>query len=1166
MSDFTHLHCHTEYSFLDGAIRIESLCKRAVDFGFSAVSITDHGNLCGAIELYTTALKYGLKPIIGCEVYVAPEDRFKKEAKSSQDVGHHLVLLASNKEGYHNLIKLVTKGYLEGFYYKPRVDKSLLKEYNKGLIALSACLKGEIPETIIRKGKDKAIEVLKEYLAIFPDRFFLEIMDLEIPEQEKVNHVLLEFSEEFNVPVVATNDCHYLDPEDVEAHDVLLCIQTNSKVDDNKRWRFSTKKLYVRSFEEMEKAFSFAPQAIESVGRIIEMCNLEIELGKHRFPVYQLPDGKSAEEELKDKAFYGLKKRIEFIKKKYPINEKEYFDRLEYELDVICKKGFAPYFLIVQDFINWAKSQGIPVGPGRGSAAGSLVAYALGITNLDPIKYNLLFERFLNIERESLPDIDVDFCYNRREEVIEYVSDKYGKDKVAQIATFGKMKAKAVVRDVGRALGMSFSETDKIAKLIPESNISIEDAVKLEPELKKKIKEDEKVAKLIEISKKLEGLVRHSSTHAAGVVISDKPMDEYLPLFLGKNNEVVTQFDMKGVEKIGLIKFDFLGLKTLTVIYNTLELIKRNNKTPPNIEDLPLDDKKTFELLCRGDTDGIFQLESSGMKRLIVDLKPSSFEDIIALLALYRPGPLESGMVKQFVDRKHGREEIKYLHPSLEPILKTTYGVILYQEQVMRIAADLADYSLGDGDILRRAMGKKDPATMSKQRSKFVEGAKKKGIPEEIAHEIFDQMEKFAGYGFNKSHSAAYAMISYQTAYLKAHYPLEFMAALMSSEMNNQDKIIAYINSCREKGIKVEKPDINKSFKQFTVQGDKILFGLAAIKHIGESAIEEIIKERERGGPFKSLLDFCKRVNLRKVNKRALESLIKSGAMDCFNVPRMVMFESLDKVIAKAQREEKAKRQKRLSLIASASEKNKNINKELKGLGIDIEDVDLREWDEEEKLRYEKEYLGFFLSGHPLLKFKHLLPMLGVTTLKECSEISLDKNLDKEVKVAILFTSLKEINTSKGKMAFCGAEDLTGTSEIIIFPNLYEQLKGTIDFEQPYLCKAKITEEKVEVQEEESSEGVKKIKLIATELVKIKDLSYKDIPFDIELHINDLEKIEDFDELKSILSKHPGTSPVRLKIVSNGVICILRLGEEFDVFPDAGLVKDLTSWIENLKE
>ena len=1163
MSDFTHLHCHTEYSFLDGAIRIESLCQRAVDFGFPAVSITDHGNLCGAIELYTTALKYGLKPIIGCEVYVAPKDRFKKEAKSSQDVGYHLVLLATNKEGYHNLVKLVTKGYLEGFYYKPRVDKSLLKEYNKGLIALSACLKGEIPESIIKKGKDKAIEALKEYLAIFPGRFFLEIMDLEIPEQKKVNETLLEFSEEFDVPVVATNDCHYLDPEDVEAHDVLLCIQTNSKIDDNKRLRFSTKKLYVRSFDEMEKAFSFAPQALESVERIIEMCNLEIELDKHRFPVYQLPDGKSAEEELKDKAYYGLKKRIEFLKKKYPINEKEYYDRLEYELDVICKKGFAPYFLIVQDFINWAKSKGIPVGPGRGSAAGSLVAYALGITNLDPIKYNLLFERFLNIERESLPDIDVDFCYNRREEVIEYVANKYGKDKVAQIATFGKMKAKAVVRDVGRALGMSFSETDKIAKLIPESNISIEKAVELEPELKKKIEEDKRVAKLIEISKKLEGLVRHSSTHAAGVVISDKPMVEYLPLFLGKNNEIVTQFDMKGVEKIGLIKFDFLGLKTLTVIHNTIELIKKNNKTPPNIEDLPLDDKKTFDLLCRGDTDGVFQLESSGMKRLIVDLKPSSFEDIIALLALYRPGPLESGMVKQFVDRKHGREEIKYLHPALEPILKNTYGVILYQEQVMRIAADLADYSLGDGDILRRAMGKKDPVTMSKQRSKFVEGAKKKGIPEEIAHEIFDQMEKFAGYGFNKSHSAAYAMISYQTAYLKAHYPLEFMAALMSSEMNNQDKIIAYINSCREKGIKVEKPDINKSFKHFTVQGDSILFGLAAIKHIGESAIEEIIKEREKGGPFKSLLDFCKRVNLRKVNKRALESLIKSGAMDCFNVPRKVMFESLDKVIAKAQKG-KTKKQKRLSLITS--EENKRTSKELKGLGIELEDMDLKEWDEEEKLRYEKEYLGFFLSGHPLLRYKHLFPTLKITTLKECSELFMDKDFDKEVKVAVLFTSIKEINTSKGKMAFCEAEDLTGTSEIIIFSNLYEQIKGTIDFEQPYICKAKITEERVESEDEEDSEVTKKVKLIATELVKIKDLDYKNIPFDIELRINELEKIDDLDELKSILSKHPGSSPVRVKVVSNGAVCVLRLGEEFHVFPDANLVEDVNNWLKNLKE
>ena len=1161
MGEFTHLHCHTEYSFLDGAIRIEELCKRAVDFGFPAVSITDHGNLCGAIELYTTALKYGLKPIIGCEVYVAPESRFKKEGKSGQDVGYHLVLIATNNTGYHNLIKLVTRAYLEGFYYKPRVDKELLKEFNDGLIALSACLKGEIPEAILKKNMDEASRILEEYTSIFPNRFYLELMDLEIPEQKKVNSALLELSEEFDVPIVATNDCHYLDPEDVEAHDILLCIQTNSKVNDKKRWRFSTKRLYVRPYEEMEEAFSDVPQALESVEKIIEMCNVEIELGKHRFPVYEISSGKSAEEELKDKAYKGLKKRLEQIKNKYPVDEKKYLQRLEYELEVICQKGFAPYFLIVQDFINWARSQNIPVGPGRGSAAGSLVAYSLGITNLDPIKYNLLFERFLNVERESLPDIDVDFCYNRRPEVIEYVSNKYGRDKVAQIATFGKMKAKAVVRDVGRALGMSYSETDKIAKSIPDSNISIEKAIEKEPDLKRKIEEDERVAKLIEISKKLEGLVRHPSTHAAGVVISDKPMEEYLPLFLGKENEVITQFDMKGVEKIGLIKFDFLGLKTLTVIHNTLELIKNNNKTPPDIEDLPLDDEKTFELLCRGDTDGVFQLESSGMKRLLVELKPSSFEDIIALLALYRPGPLESGMVRQFIDRKHGREEITYLHPMLEPILKNTYGVILYQEQVMRIAADLADYSLGDGDILRRAMGKKDPATMAKQRSRFVEGAKNKGIPEEIAHEIFDQMEKFAGYGFNKSHSAAYALISYQTAYLKAHYPLEFMAALMSSEMRNQDKIIAYINSCREKGIKVKRPDINKSFKQFTVEKDAILFGLAAIKHVGDSAIDEIIKERDKNGPFKSLFDFCRRINLRKVNKRALESLIKSGAMDCFGVPRKVMFDALDKVISKAQKEEKTRKQKRFSLVANTLSSEANQT----GLGIDVEGIEYREWDEDEKLRYEKEYLGFFLSSHPLLKFKDLLPQMGITTLKECAELPSDQ----EVKVMVLFTSVKEINTKKGKMAFCGVEDLTGIAEVIIFPDLYKEVKEKIDFESPWLCKAKITEDREDLREDsegDEEENNKKVKLIASEVMNISDLNIGIDPFEIEIELETLEKEKALERLRTILLKHPGKSPVMLRVAQNGVICEIRLGSNFKVFAGEDLKKEIDEWKNSLRE
>ncbi len=1166
MGDFTHLHCHTEYSFLDGAIRIKDLCEKAIDFGFPAVSITDHGNLCGSIELYTTAKKYGLKAIIGCEVYVAPKSRFNKDSRSSQDVGNHLVLIATNNQGYHNLIKLVSRGYLEGFYYKPRIDKELLKEYNQGLIALSACLKGEIPETILKKGMDQAVEVLKEYTAIFPDRFFLELMDLEIPEQKRVNNSLLELSEKFKVPVIATNDCHYLDPEDVEAHDTLLCIQTNSIVTDEKRWRFSTNKLYFRPPEEMEKAFSHIPDALESVEKVIEMCCVEIELGKPRFPVYELPSGKTPEQELKDKASKGLKKRLEHLKSKYQLDEKNYWKRLDYELEIICKKGFAPYFLIVQDFINWAKSNGIPVGPGRGSAAGSLVAYSLNITNLDPIKYNLLFERFLNVERESLPDIDVDFCYNRRDEVIKYVTDKYGKDRVAQIATFGKMKAKAVVRDVGRALGMSFSETDKIAKLIPESNISISKAVEKEPELKKKVEEDERVAKLIKISKKLEGLVRHSSTHAAGVVISDKPMEEYLPLMQGKNNEVITQFDMKGVEKIGLIKFDFLGLKTLTVIHNTVNLAQKNDKHVPDLENLPLDDKETFELLCRGDTDGVFQLESSGMKNLLMDLRPSTFEDIIALLALYRPGPLESGMVKQFVDRKHGREKITYLHPLLEPILKNTYGVILYQEQVMRIAADMADYSLGDGDILRRAMGKKDPVTMAKQRSKFVDGAKKKGVPEDIAHEIFDQMEKFAGYGFNKSHSAAYAMISYQTAYLKAHYPLEFMAALMSSEMSNQDKVIAYIYSCKKKGIKVEKPDINRSYKHFTVKGDFILFGLAAIKNIGEGAIDEIIREREKNGPFKSLLDFCKRVSLRKVNKRALQSLIKSGAMDCFHIPRAVMFEAIDKIISKVQKEEKTKKQKRLSLIVN-TDNNQFNNATLQGLGIEVDDTEsLKEWDEDEKLRYEKECLGFFLSGHPLLKFENLISHLKLKTLKECEDISSDS----EVKVALLFTSCKETITKKGeKMAFCNAEDLTGITEVIIFPELYKNFRGKLDFEQPYLCKAKISiegGEREEEQESEGQEGTKKIKLIALELRKLADISESIIPFNIELRFEDMETPERLSQLKDILFKHPGNSPVVVKLRSNGITCVLKLGEEYNVFPEESLKVDINEWIKNIRE
>lgn len=1155
MSDFVHLHCHTEYSLLDGAIRIKDLCQQALNFGQNAVAITDHGNLYGAIDFYETAKKFGLKPIIGCEVYVAPEHRTIKKARSASSAGFHLVLLAQNQEGYHNLIKLVSSGFLEGFYYKPRVDKEILSKWNKGLIALSACLKGEIPQAILNQDLDQAKATLNKYQSIFPGRFYLELQSNGLPEQEKLNQQLLELAEATKTPLVATNDCHYLSKEDVEAHDVLICIQTNAKVQDTKRMRMSTDELYYKSPQEMKNFFNFCPQALDSVAQIAKQCNVELELGKHHFPVYDLPPGLTLEKEFQRLAREGLKQRLKELP--YQVNEEIYWQRLERELEVICQKGFAGYFLIVQDFINWAKGQGIPVGPGRGSAAGSLAAFSLGITNLDPIKYNLLFERFLNVERESLPDIDVDFCYTRREEVINYVTQKYGKQNVAQITTFGSMKAKAAVKDVGRALGLSYAQTDKIAKLIPDSpKITIDQALDQEPELQKLVNSDPQLKKLIDISRRLEGLSRHASTHAAGIVISDKPMQEYLPLYLGKKGEVVTQYDMKKVEKVGLIKFDFLGLKTLTVLDDALQLIKKQGLTPPNLDTLPLDDKETFSLLCKGQTQGVFQLESPGMRQVLIDLKPTCFEDIIALLALYRPGPLDSGMVSEFIKAKHGEIDVKYPHPSLEPILKETYGVILYQEQVMRIASDLANYSLGDGDILRRAMGKKNPEVMAKQRSKFLEGTKANNIPDQTANHIFDLMEKFAGYGFNKSHSAAYALISYQTAYLKAHYPKEFMAALLTSEVSNPDKVLQHINNCKEMGIAVLPPDINQSYQHFTVTEQGILFGLAAVKDVGKGAIAALIKEREKNGPYKNLFDLCKRVNLRKVSKRVLASLIKGGAMDCFNCPRATMFSALDTIVALAQKKNKEKQGGQLSLLSMVQQEDKSCQAE--GLGVECPETKNMEWPLEEKLGYEKESLRIFLSGHPLLHYEDQLRMLEVTSIAKAQTMPRDS----EVRLAFLLTEVKETVVKRGKgkgkkMAFCQIEDLSGRSELIIFQECYTKYKQALTEHQLFFCRAK-----TDLQEGGEQQQPK---FIAEE---IKPLSDVKIPTNkpVILKLKDLPDNNNLKGLKKIISQHPGENPVQIDLCLGDILCKLQLGPEFCVTPDTNFKEQISAWQTGLKK
>lgn len=1149
MSGFTHLHCHSEYSLLDGAIRLKDLCARAVDFGFSSAAITDHGNLYGSLPFYLEAKKHGIKPIIGSEVYVA-DDMTNRENKRR----YHLVLLAQNLVGYHNLVKIVSAGFLQGFYYKPRVDKKLLRAHSEGIIALSACLQGEVPWSLRYESMDKALVKAREYMDIFPDRFYLELQSNGLKEQEVVNDRLMEMAKETGLPLVATNDCHYLGKDDYEAHDILLCVGTGKIATEKQRLKFDTNEFYYKSPEEMEAAFAHCPEAVENAGVIADLCEVEFDFGHNHFPVYDVPEGSSLDEEFRALAEKGLIERIEAFP--YEIDERFYRDRLEFELKVIIEKGFPAYFLIVQDFINWAKTNGIPVGPGRGSAAGSLVAYALKITDLDPIRYKLFFERFLNIERASMPDIDVDFCYNRRDEVIRYVSDKYGADHVAQIVAFGTMKAKGAIRDVARALDISLKDADRIAKLIPEElKMTLAKAIDQEPDLKALVESDPKFKELYDISRRLEGLARHSSIHAAGIVISQKPMVEYLPLHRGKNGEVVTQFDMKKVEKVGLIKFDFLGLKTLTVIDDALKLIRKNKKPVPILERLPFDDPQTYELLSRGETDGIFQLESDGMRRVLRGLKPSCFEDIIAILALYRPGPLESGMVDDFIGRKHGLRKVEYEYPELapvvHPILEDTYGVILYQEQVMKIASDLAKYSLGEGDNLRRAMGKKDPAEMAKQRVRFLDGARDNNISQEAAEYIFDLMEKFAGYGFNKSHSAAYAVISYQTAYIKAHYPAEFMAAIITSEVSNSDKILSHVSACRDMGIEVLPPDVNKSFNEFTVESESIRYGLSGIKGVGEGAVESIVEEREKDGAFSSLLDFCVRVNLRKVNKKVLESLVKSGAMDAFGCTRRALLEGMDRVQAMAQKRAKRKTSGQLSFMGMVEENTCN----LPGLGLGEDDVNLPEYGDDEKCRMEKEAFGFFLIGHPLQPFRQEIRRLGYHTLAQCADLS-EKS---PVQVPVLVTATKTIFTKKGdRMAFCAIEDLTGSGEAIVFSEPYAAHKDLLASEEPLLMTGVIAKREA-AGEEESEDGPKKAKVLAESFRLLSDMVGTGTdPVVLFVRVNG--KAPDWDKLGSVLKQYPGEAPVQLDVVRDDFVCRVQFGPDFAVAPCPDFWRDFELW------
>ncbi len=1000
---------------------------------------------------------------------------------------------------------------------------------------------------------------------IFPDNFYIEVQANGLEDQEIANDLLIQCAEKTGLPLVATNDCHYLTKEDYEAHDLLLCIQTQTTVDAEKRFRMGTDQLYFKPQEEFEQYFAHVPEAIANTQKIAEMCNLEIELGNYYFPDYELSEGMTIDTEFVKLCKEGLKKRIEAAP--YEIDEKVYWDRLDYELGVIIEMGFPAYFLIVQDFINWAKDNRIPVGPGRGSAAGSIVAWALRITNIDPLPYDLLFERFLNVERISMPDIDVDFCERRRLEVVKYCSEKYGWDRVAQITTYGTMKTKAVIKDVGRALGMHFSETDPIAKLVPDdpaviaqglgvkkAKITVPNSVKAIPELQNMVDTNPKIEKLMDIATRLEGMSRHASTHAAGVVISDKPMTDYLPLYKGKKGEIVTQYDMKKVEMVGLIKFDFLGLRTMTVVEDCLDIIREQGKEAPDLDTLALDDPDTYDIFCKGDTDGVFQVESSGMRKYLRMLRPSCFEDIIAMLALYRPGPLGSGMVDEFIKRKHGEIEVSYLWPTLEPSLAPTYGVIVYQEQVMGAAMTIANYSLGEGDLLRRAMGKKIPEEMAKHRVRFLEGARENEIPEKIANDIFDLMEQFAAYGFNKSHSAAYALISYYTAYLKAHFPVEFMAALMSTEMNNTEKIIMYINACRDMDVTVRQPDINLGMARFSVYEGDIIYGMAGIKNVGEEAIDEIVIERKKNGPFKDLIDFCTRVNLRRVTKRVAEYLIRAGAMDSLGISRAGLIASLEKAFAYGQKKTKEKESGMINMFDMLGDGGKS---EGESMPLSFEEFKMEEMDEKEKLRIEKEALGFFLTSHPLLAFRHEMKRMGLVTIEEIKEMANGT----QVRVGIIIPTFKEYITKKGdKMAFCTMEDMTGSGELTMLPNTYEVAAQFLNQDQPLLIKGKID---LRNQEDAPDDAPKEAKILAEEVSLLETAQagcQEAVPLPVHYKLCTEEGLA---ELKAILGGYPGSAPVTLQLFLDEAICTLRLGHSYNIRPNGDFWKEFNQWRKN---
>ena len=1113
---FIHLHCHTDYSLLDGACHIPRYMQMAERHEWPAVAITDHGNLFGAVNFYSAARKIGVKPIIGCEIYVVDGDHRSRDQNTRY---HHLVLLCKNETGYRNLIDLVSTAYLEGFYYKPRISRSQLARYSEGLICLSACLRGDLQEALLRKGYDEGRRLAYDYLDIFgKENFYLEIQDHGLDLDKRLIPLQFRLSQETGIPLVATNDAHYLTKEDAGAHEALLCVQTGRTLSDPKRMRFGTPEFYLKTREEMAALFDGDTAPLDRTWEISEMCNLSLEPVRDPFPQFAVPEDHTIHtyfEYVARQGFEIRRSRLQALaangQLRTPIPA--YEERLDHEIKVIQQMQYSGYFLIVWDFIRYAKDRRIPVGPGRGSAAGSLVAYAMSITDIDPLQYGLLFERFLNIERKSMPDVDIDFCMHRRGEVIRYVTEKYGREQVSQIITFNTMATKAAIKDVGRVMDMSFGQVDRLSKLVPNVlKITLDEAIEKEPQLQDRMREDKDVARLMGTAKRLEGIARNASVHAAGVVIAPQPLKNLVPLYKTNKDEIVTQYDMKSLDKMGLLKMDFLGLTTLTIIESTFDWIEKRHGQRLSQETIPLDDAKAYELFANGMTNGIFQFESKGMRDICLRYKPERLEDLCALNALYRPGPIQGGMIPDFIDRKHGRKRVSYILPAIEPLLKETYGVIVYQEQVMQIANLVAGYSLGEADLLRRAMGKKKPEEMAEQRVRFLEGAKKRGHPEGAASRLFDLMEQFAGYGFNKSHSAAYGLIAYVTAYLKAHFTVEFMASLLSAELGNPEKVRLYLNECREMGVEILPPQMADSYWDFTPSGESaIRFGLGAIKQVGRNAVESIIKVREEdGGTFRSLMDFCSRVDWTKVNKRMVESAIKAGAMDGLGGHRAQLLAAVDAAVEAGQKAQRDRETGQEGLFGDWSG----------GDGDDAFEIPTQEeWSEPERLAYEKEALGFYVTGHPLDAFRKHIEELEVV-----ESIALaDLTNNSEVALCGILHGIQRRKNREGRpWASAILEDRQGSVDLLIFANQFQQVASQLVADRPVFVEGSVRAED-DARRKVSVEHV-------TALENARPPKVGQVSITVTLNGGQEDVAVVAGRLSELFRKHPGETDVRFRL------------------------------------